>query len=186
MSHLNLHKFNLLAFIRAATQKPDELSGQLLLPELIRLAAEKAPDTPAEMPITWHLGYTPKAQPHVQQNPVIELHLEAEIWLVCQRCLQPYLHSLSNLHRFEVVQSEAEADAVAMDDDEKDAVVGSEEFDLLYLIEDELLLNLPLIPHHSSCQHPVLEQLQKEFLSEAEQSSPFAKLAALKEKKHLH
>lgn len=186
MSHLNLHKFNLLAFIRAATNKADEISGQLLLSQLTRLATEKAPDTPVEAPITWHLRYAPEAQPHFQKNPIIELALNAEIWLVCQRCLQPYLHSLSNQHRFEVVKSEMEADAAAMDDDEKDAVVGSEEFDLCNLIEDELLLSLPLIPHHLTCQHPVLEQIQKDFLSDEESVSPFAKLAALKEKKRIH
>ena len=186
MGYLNLHKFNLLTFIRVVTTRPDEISGQLLLPQLPRLATEKAPDTPAETPIIWHLRYSPKEQPHFQPNPIIELHLHAEIWLVCQRCLQPYLHSLSKQHRFEVFKNEMEADAAAMDDDEKDAIVGSEEFDLLNLIEDELLLSLPLIPQHLACQHPASEQLERDFVTEAEHASPFAKLAALKEKKRIH
>lgn len=186
MDLLQLHQFNLLTFV-SSTNNQSEITGQLLLPQLPRIIAEKADHTPAEQPIIWRLSCVAQNQAHYQQNPIIELHLHAEIWLICQRCLHPYLQPLSAQHHFEIVQSEAEADAAPMDDDKKDAIVGSETFDLLNLIEDELLLALPFIPRHTDCHHPTLEQVKKDFLATEEKSiSPFAKLSALKTKKHIH
>jgi uncharacterized protein len=55
---------------------------------------------------------------------------------------------------FVLVATEAEADAFPMEDDLQEPLVASQQFDLLGLIEDEILLSLPLIPKHpeGACQ----------------------------------
>ena len=56
--------------------------------------------------------------------------------------------------QFVLVASEAEADAYPIEDDQQEPLVASQHFDLLELIEDEILLSLPLIPKHpeSACE----------------------------------
>jgi len=44
-----------------------------------------------------------------------------------------------------------EADEFPLDDDEVEVIVGSRQFDLVDLIEEELLLSLPLVPKHNVC-----------------------------------
>jgi len=49
------------------------------------------------------------------------------------------------------VATEEEADEYPLDDDEVEVIVGSRQFDLVDLIEEELLLSLPLVPKHDVC-----------------------------------
>ncbi len=44
--------------------------------------------------------------------------------------------------------TEEEADEFPLDEDEVEVIVGSRQFDLVDLIEEELLLFLPLVPKH--------------------------------------
>ena len=50
-----------------------------------------------------------------------------------------------------IVATEEEADEFPLDDDEVEVIVGSRQFDLVDLIEEELLLSLPLVPKHDVC-----------------------------------
>jgi uncharacterized protein len=76
-----------------------------------------------------------------------------------------------------------EASAAALDDEsEEDVLVVSTEFDLPGLVEDELLMALPLVPRHETC--PVEVKLAVEDAdfgaASAEKPSPFAALASLR------
>ncbi|MNS67382.1 hypothetical protein D3C72_1006320 [compost metagenome] len=89
-----------------------------------------------------------------------------------------------------MVESEEAADAAPMDDDEVDVIAGSKRFSLLDLIEDEVLLALPVAPKHDVCPtvHESLVtgsdgEAQPEAEPEEEKRpSPFAALAGLKTK----
>jgi uncharacterized protein len=81
----------------------------------------------------------------------LHLTIEAAPWVECQRCLKPYRQPLDVVATYLIVASEEEADAVPLDDDEVDPIVGSRQFDLYDLIEEELLLSLPLVPKHAVC-----------------------------------
>jgi uncharacterized protein len=68
-----------------------------------------------------------------------------------------------------------EATALAQDDDsEEDLLALSASFDAVGLLEDELLLALPLILQHPDCQPPTSPALVDDL------PHPFAALAALK------
>jgi uncharacterized protein len=68
--------------------------------------------------------------------------------------------------------------AAAMDADSEDDVLAIEpDFDLLHLLEDEMLLALPLVPRHELCPEPL--PLPPDA-PDAPRESPFAVLSKLK------
>jgi len=84
-------------------------------------------------------------------QPYLRLALHGAAWLECQRCLAPYRQAFDIDAAYRIVNTEEEANAFALDDDELDVIVGSHHFDLLDLIGEELLLALPLVPKHDVC-----------------------------------
>ena len=57
-------------------------------------------------------------------------------------------------------------------------LVASRQFDLQALVEDELLLAMPLVPMHGTCPQPLTGAPAE--VSEEPRANPFAALAALK------
>ncbi|MBU3575173.1 YceD family protein [Polynucleobacter sp. UK-Mo-2m-Kol15] len=92
--------------------------------------------------------------PGTQPQQILELVIKGRLHLVCQGCLQDCGLDLAQESRFVMVATEDEADAFPMEDDQLEPLVASQHFDLLGLIEDEILLSLPLIPKHleGACQ----------------------------------
>jgi uncharacterized protein len=101
--------------------------------------------------------------------------------MVCQRCLGPVDVPLQVDQWFRFVADEATAEALD-DEVEEDLLALSREFDLHELIEDELLMALPLVPRHDECPDPVqLSTSDEDFDSaSAERPNPFAALASLR------
>jgi uncharacterized protein len=78
------------------------------------------------------------------------------------------------------VETEVQAE---LEDDEslEDVLVASQDFDLASLIEDEVLLDLPLVPRHDVCPVDVkLAVADADFEQQQEKPHPFAALASLK------
>ena len=111
------------------------------------------------------------------------LHLEAEVSLplICQRCLEPADIELSVVRDFRFVDTEEQAEAED-EEAEEDVLVLSRDFDLLALVEDELLMELPLVPRHAVCPGDVkLAVRDADFdAASAAKPNPFAALAGLK------
>ena len=82
---------------------------------------------------------------------------------------------------FRFVADEATAEALD-DESEEDLLALSREFDLHELIEDELLMALPVVPKHDECPTSVpLASSDDDFEeANAEKPNPFAALAALR------
>jgi uncharacterized protein len=99
-----------------------------------------------------HFADSPCSEP----QQILELAIKGRIHLVCQGCLQDCGLDLVQESRFVMVATEDEADAFPMEDDQQEPLVASQHFDLLGLIEDEILLSLPLITKHpeGTCQAP--------------------------------
>jgi uncharacterized protein len=116
-------------------------------------------------------------------NPEIWLHLQARavLPLTCQRCLGPVDMAVEVERPFRFVQDEAIA--MAQDDQsEEDLLALSRSFDLIELIEDELLMDLPVAPRHDVCPVPVtLAVADADFeAAEQEKENPFAMLERLR------
>ena len=175
--------------LRACAQKAETLIGQAPLAAFARLA-EGLPELAAEpAPVCWSahaelrepLGELAEAGRSVAP-PQLWLHLQAraQVPQVCQRCLSPYAQEIEVDRWFRFVASEAAA--LAEDEDcEEDLLVLEARFDLAALVEDELLLSLPLVPMHEQCPQPVrMSAGELPASAEPEKPNPFAALAALK------
>ncbi|MGA8785898.1 MAG: YceD family protein, partial [Polaromonas sp.] len=102
----------------------------------------------------------------------------------CQRCMGTVAVPLEVDQWYRFVASEDIA--MAQDDEsEEDLLVMEPQFDLLAVLEDELLMALPLVPMHEECPvAPVLKTGEDALTAEAaEKPNPFAVLAQLKKKK---
>ena len=127
--------------------------GFLEITALSRVAEEASSIDPGDgfhWQIETHFANSPGSEP----RQILELGIKGRIHLVCQSCLQDCGLDLAQKSRFIMVATEAEADAFPIEDDQQDPLVVSQHFDLLGLIEDEILLSFPLIPKHpeGTCQ----------------------------------
>ncbi|KIG04498.1 DUF177 domain-containing protein [Caballeronia concitans] len=178
-----------------------QAAGALRVSQLPRMLAEVPADAPErDTAFTWQgEGST---QPELQDDgteapqPYLRLAVHGSVWLMCQRCLSPYSQHLDVDATYRIVATEEEADEYPLDDDEVEVIVGSRQFDLVELIEEELLLSLPLVPKHSVCPEVHESLLSGSEEDEAveggesdEKPNPFAVLEKLKssdpnDKKH--
>jgi len=101
------------------------------------------------------------------------LEVEGAPELRCQRCLGGMRHELRIVSRLQLVGPGEEWPDEDLADDSADAVEAEKELKVLSLVEEEVLLALPIAPRHASCEVPAAGTAGSE-------ASPFAVLAALK------
>lgn len=97
---------------------------------------------------------------------------EIELELECQRCLNPLVTTISADFELVLVKFERQLSSVSDDDD---AIVCEDSLELAPLIEQELILSLPMIAKHDDCQ-AMYENTADE---EADRQHPFANLKDL-------
>ena len=163
--------------VMAFCRNGGSLRAQWPLARMPRLAASLAA-VPVAAAASWaaHGSLVPLAAGESE----VWLHLEghAAVDLQCQRCLQAMTEHLSVDRRFRFVRSEAEA-ARLDEESEDDVLVLQPRLDLHELLEDELILNLPLVPRHGVCPQPLPQPVAG--ADEAQVAPhPFAVLAALR------
>ena len=111
------------------------------------------------------------------QVPYVELKIEAELPLVCQRSLQRFLLPVSLVQRLGLVRDEADEAALPP---EYEALLVPED-GMLHpadLVEDELVLAVPVVP-----VNPESDAVERDWSPQQEEvakASPFAALATLK------
>jgi uncharacterized protein len=117
---------------------------------------------------------------------LLEGRIHANLTLTCQRCLSAMDYPAESVVRLVIVPDDATAEKLQ---DEYDTFVVEEELFIRDLIEDELMLALPLIPRHESpeeCDEVARGYLHKEHENGSEQegkkSNPFSVLEQLKTK----
>ena len=165
---------------RAFALSAGELGGDLPVGALKRIVQECLPAS-SERLVSWQAkGEMRMASGGLQQ---FWLHLDAacSVELTCQRCLAPVETPLVVDRWFRFVADEASA--AAQDDGcDEDLLVMSGEFSVSELLEDELVLELPLIARHVDCPvQPKLQVADAGFVSERPaREKPFAALAGLK------
>ena len=112
------------------------------------------------------------------------MNLEARVDLpmTCQRCLEPVAVPLEVERVYRFVADETIASAED-DESEEDLLVYSREFNLVELIEDELLMEMPLVPRHEHCPAdavPAALMAAQEAGVTEKRPNPFAVLGQLK------
>lgn len=115
-----------------------------------------------------------------QNLPVVEMSVSTQVSMTCQRCLEQALLPIAGDYRYVVIRPGSddsllpqEYDIIELDD---------EPLDVRALVEEELLLCLPIVPKHpdGECGHPdgyVEAELSGEEIAK---SNPFSVLAQLR------
>lgn len=87
-------------------------------------------------------------------RPVLRLGIDAQLSLICQRCLGPCSHGLHSETTLPIARDEAELRRWESEDPLLDALVAEPHQSVHDLIEDEVLLSLPVIAMHDEgvCQ----------------------------------
>lgn len=118
------------------------------------------------------------------QRPSMTIRLAAHLEQSCQRCLQPVTVAINHEHTVAWVTDEAALERLDAQEEASDAdaveylpMPDSSHVDTLALVEDELMLSLPIVPMHTDCVLPVP-------VTDPAEDHPFAALAQLKTLKH--
>lgn len=166
--------------VEAFTQAGGELEGNWPIAELPRLAeathAEAKPD--ASDAVAWRLRGESRAARSGTRQTWLHLDARCALSLVCQRCLGPVAADVHAQRSFLFAVDEAAATALDAEVEE-DVLVLTRSLDARELVEDELLLALPLVPRHEVCPDPLPLPASDEAAGE-ERANPFAVLSALK------
>ena len=148
----------------------DQASGSYAIQDLNRLSAELVS---SDGELAWNFS----GGRHQIGAPELKLHIQAQVKLICQRCLTPYVETLVSVSTLVLAKTEEQADELEerLNDDSIDVIVVSPEQEYSVLIEDEALLALPVSPRHATCP----DGFKAEIINE-KPVSPFAALKKLK------
>jgi len=168
--------------LQALAASGEPLVGVMPLQKLERLAQESIGLQPGLM-VNWQAAAELRVGSTGQPDTWLHLEANTTVPMTCQRCMGAVQTPLQIDQWYRFVASEEIA--MAEDDaSEEDLLVMAPQFDLLALLEDELLMALPLVPMHEVC--PVAPLLSAGDLGgdvdEEARPHPFAALAQLKKK----
>lgn len=118
-----------------------------------------------------------------QRLAVLKGTAEVQVTLRCQRCNQPFPQHVHVSYCFSPVSNEEQAEALPEAYEPID-VDDFGEIDLLAVVEDEIILALPVVPVHDSehCEVSEADMVFGQLPAEVEKPNPFAVLASLKRK----
>jgi uncharacterized protein len=125
----------------AFAQGAEVLEGELGLESLPRLS--QAGSSGAV------LDFVLRGEINERGKPELGLVVDGSVRLECQRCLGRLDLPLHLEARLELAASEAE---IAAADDDVERVLISREMRVAALVEDEVLLALPMVPKHERCK----------------------------------
>jgi len=109
-------------------------------------------------------------------KPSLHLALGGELVLRCQRCLGPVRFRLDAVRTFLLVPADQALSDPADEADDTEQLHADPKLDVIALVEDEVILDLPMVTVHEegACVAPSPK------LETGKQESPFNVLAALK------
>ncbi len=161
------------------------IDGWFAVPDLPRLASSLM-GTPASLNslrAMWSLRGSMRQQAGQPAQPMLELRVQAVLPMQCQRCLQGSMQEVSDTVLFRLVEQDPELTSDELESEEE-ALCVCGAMDIRTLVEDQLILALPLVPMHDTCPQPIVAEGLQSQTSDARvretRASPFAALARLK------
>ncbi|MBV8665683.1 MAG: DUF177 domain-containing protein [Burkholderiaceae bacterium] len=140
--------------------------GETAVAEFTRLSEEVAEPSGT---VVWAVEGSTNALGH----PQLTLSVKVAVKLMCQRCLTPFAYEIESESVLALAKDDEAADELEarLDDESIDVIVGSKNMNVLELIEDEVLLELPPSPKHPVCPDQVGQDT--EAMVSAKRVSPF-------------
>jgi uncharacterized protein len=108
-------------------------------------------------------------------------HLDTKLTLQCQRCMEPFFYEIISDFILGIVSTLDEANALPEQYEPAMSAEGS--LALRELIEDEIILNLPIIPRHEPEECKVKLPLVDSGWEQGKGENPFHVLESLKHKR---
>jgi len=125
-----------LQFARAALERKGVV-GMERLPRLAQLQCS-----------TEGLEYDLRGGRAGNGKPCLRLSVRGSVKLVCQRCLGPIQFPIAVDAELQLAESLRE---ISEADDEIDRVIATRNMDVAWLVEDEVILGLPMAARHEEC-----------------------------------
>ncbi|MFN0182669.1 MAG: YceD family protein [Aquabacterium sp.] len=140
-------RLDVLAFAAAGAR----LQGAEPMLQLARLAATQDAAADAGGKVSWSVQGSKREREGLEAEHWLHIQADATVQPTCQRCLQPLPIALRVDVRVRFVRDERQAEELDAQSDDYDVLAATGREDLLDLIEDELLLQLPFAPLHDVC-----------------------------------
>jgi uncharacterized protein len=151
------------------TERPLVFEGTADLHDLPGLEGSVADDRVA-------LRFKVTARLDRQRRKVVSCIIEGFVFLTCQATLDTFRHPLSIEERLVLVDDAERLPPIEEESDAEDYLVADEPIDVRELVEDAVILALPMVP-----RKPGPESVKAQGKAPAERSeSPFSKLSSLK------
>ena len=106
---------------------------------------------------------------------LLRLAIRGKLYLKCQRCLGELAHDVDLVSDLLLIEDEKEFPEITEENDAVDCILAETEMHVLALLEEEIMLKLPISPRHESGACSVTVHAGDEVAR-----SVFAPLAALK------
>ncbi len=117
-----------------------EISGVVPVAEMPRLL--DALENPQGI-----LSYMVRGDLDSRSNPLLEVSIAGQCQLRCQRCLSAMDYQVGLDVRL-MLRDQVALDALGDEEDECDSILAEAQLDVLNLLEEEILLSLPIAPRH--------------------------------------
>lgn len=121
------------------------------------------------------VSYIVQGDTSAKGEPVLRIHLTVDLTVSCQRCLERLPLHLDIKRDLVLVAAAAGLDPLEDEDDDTDAIPSAGSLDLHDLLEQELVLSVPMAPRHpeNACG---IQPRASEIGEPASQFSPLARL----------
>ncbi len=139
-----------------------ELRGELYQSQLPRLAELQC--------ATEAVSFALSGAIDPEGRPRLRISVRGGLRLVCQRCLGQVEFPLAIDSELFLCGNERE---IAETDDDLDRIIAGKAMEVSELVENEILLILPMVPRHECCEFPVAAETER-------RPSPFEVLGKLK------
>ena len=117
-----------------------------------------------------------------QEISFLNALISCNLQLQCQRCMEPYSFEITNKITLAMVRTEEEADALSKGYDS--IVVNDDILVIQDLIEDELIISIPVVPMHPPKECKGLPVIDKsEQVAQTEKENPFKVIEFLRTKR---
>ena len=154
-----------------------EIAGQWPVSRLHRVVESLAAAPTGDDGVAWSARGERRAARGGAFQTWLHIRAASSLALECQRCLKPVRVVIEVERNFRFVQGEELAAQLDAETDD-DVLAMPRALDLQALVEDELLLAMPLVPRHEMCPEPLPVRIDEEAADDT--PHPFAALAALK------
>ena len=108
------------------------------------------------------------------QRLFLDLNVQGDVPLVCQRCVKPMPFEFDESSHIVLFADDESLDEAMLADDELEGMLLEKVLDVRTLVEDQILMALPFSPRHEDCSNVALAEVNQD------KPNPFAVLAGLK------